>query len=137
MVNYYLDTCVYIYYFEGHSLYGAQSRELLAMGEQKEIQIIASPLIVQEVMTGLYKRDNEALEEVWAMLFGLWNIQWVDFSIEIADEAAQLSAFLNLKAPDAIHVATALASDCGVFFTNDKKLLTFPKNIPLKIELLK
>lgn len=118
-------------------MYGPQSRELLAMGEQKEIQIIASPLIVQEVMTGLYKRDNESLEEVWAMLFGLWNIQWVDFSIEIADEAAQLSAFLNLKAPDAIHVATALASDCGVFFTNDKKLLTFPKNIPLKIELLK
>ena len=136
MVKIYLDSCVYIYFFEGHPQYGPPSKDILKKAEKGEIQIVASPLIVQEIMSGLYRQKDVPVEETWGTLMEWWNIRWTDLSVEIADEAAQLSAFFNLRAPDAIHLATALAEDCSSFITNDKELLRVSKALSLKIELI-
>jgi len=37
----------------------------------------------------------------------------------IAESAAELRARYNLRTPDALHVATAIAAGCGAFLTND------------------
>ena len=37
-------------------------------------------------------------------------------------EAARQRAALGMHMPDAIHVATALAADCDLFLTNDRRL---------------
>lgn len=44
----------------------------------------------------------------------------VDRSILVA--AARLRAQLTLRLPDAIHVATALAADCELFVSNDRRV---------------
>ena len=40
-------------------------------------------------------------------------------TIDLLRDAAQLRADTNLKTPDAIHAATALAKGCVQFITND------------------
>ena len=42
-------------------------------------------------------------------------------------EAARQRATLGILMPDAIHVATAMASACDVFLTNDRKLKLPPE----------
>jgi predicted nucleic acid-binding protein len=43
----------------------------------------------------------------------------VAVSAQIAETAADLRAHYNLRTPDALHVATALAVQCDAFLTND------------------
>ena len=49
----------------------------------------------------------EKIEPYWTLLQPMWS-------------AARLRAQLGLKTPDAIHAATALATGCALFATNDK-----------------
>lgn len=49
--------------------------------------------------------------------------------------AAELCAKTSLKMPDAIHIATALETECDIFFTNDKRI-KIPEKIPLKVVYL-
>jgi len=43
---------------------------------------------------------------------------------ELLIDAAQLRATTKLKLPDALHAATALASQCTTFLTNDQQFKT-------------
>jgi predicted nucleic acid-binding protein len=47
------------------------------------------------------------------------NLHWVNLTLEIADTAARLRAELNLRTPDAIQAASALAQHATGFITND------------------
>ncbi len=49
---------------------------------------------------------------------------WVSQSI--AEEAARLRAFHNLRTPDAIQMATATFAQASFFLTNDKRLPSLP-----------
>jgi predicted nucleic acid-binding protein len=49
-------------------------------------------------------------------------IQLMPITLDILKQAAQLRAITNLKTPDAIHAATALASGCVQLITNDDDL---------------
>jgi predicted nucleic acid-binding protein len=46
-------------------------------------------------------------------------MQLMPMTRSILREAAQLRAQTNLKTPDAIHAATAIAHGCRIFLTND------------------
>lgn len=43
----------------------------------------------------------------------------MDVTSTIAENAARLRAKYNLRTPDALHVATALQTNCNAFLTND------------------
>lgn len=43
---------------------------------------------------------------------------------DILIQSAHISAQTGMKTPDAIHVATAMASGCDIFLTNDKAIQT-------------
>jgi predicted nucleic acid-binding protein len=51
---------------------------------------------------------------------------------DIAERAAFLRAYQNLKTPDALQVATALLSGSRFFLTNDETL-TSVKDIPILV----
>ena len=40
----------------------------------------------------------------------------------IGNKAGEIKARYNLKTPDALQIASALATGCGAFLTNDKAL---------------
>ncbi len=136
MKNVYLDTCIYIYHLDNHSDFGQRASKFFEDAEKQKIQIIASPLILHEIMSGIYKYSSDIAEEIYALLISHPGIQWVDYSIEIADLSASVRARLNLKTPDAIHLATALKEKCLSFVTNDVSLKARETLLDLKMILI-
>jgi predicted nucleic acid-binding protein len=58
----------------------------------------------------------------------------LDLKAAVFDKAAKLRASLNLRTPDALHLATALVHGCDVFLTNDTALTRCTE---IQVELLK
>jgi predicted nucleic acid-binding protein len=52
-------------------------------------------------------------------------------SADIANQSARLRARYNLRTPDAIHLATALAANADVFITNDRDLIRVESELPI------
>ena len=51
------------------------------------------------------------------------NIMVVDIDSNIAEQGAKIGGkYKNIKAMDALQIATAIVSGCDMFFTNDKQL---------------
>ena len=63
--------------------------------------------------------DEERVNAFFALLSTYPHLVWVDTTLQIADRAAQLRAKSNLKTPDAIQAATAIASAATGFISND------------------
>ena len=49
-------------------------------------------------------------------------MQLVDITADVAEKATELRANLNLKTPDAIHLASAILVKAAAFLTGDKGL---------------
>lgn len=116
----YLDTNCFIYHYGKHPLFQPVSTEiLLAVGEGK-LQGVTSVLSVSEVLyRRLQKKPDEPLEYQRTLL-SIQNLSLMFVDLEVAAKAAEIRLRYNLKAPDAIHYATALVHNCNVFITNDK-----------------
>lgn len=98
----------------------------------KEIspQVYISTLVFEEFLVKIYKKKLEkdlASYEDFITGGGLFIVVSVDR--QIARKAAQIRARFNLKAPDAIHLASAIESKAKVFVTADRR-------IPRKIDNL-
>ena len=131
MVTYYLDTCVYIYHLEQSPLYEKKVEPYFEQLVKNKINVIASPLVLQEILAGVYKADPDKAQEIYGLLAKFPNIEWVHYDLQIADLAAELTGNFGVRAPDAIHLATAIARDVSFFVTNDFKLPKMP--LPFKI----
>jgi predicted nucleic acid-binding protein len=66
--------------------------------------------------------DLDRVNQFYALLSSYPHLEWVEPTLEIADLAAQLRANHNLKTPDALQVATALARRATGFISNDAAL---------------
>lgn len=122
-----LDTNILITAF--NSPQGAAAKLLDEIGQNRP-QVFISTLVFEEFLVEIYKKKLEKDLEIYEDFItasGLFMV--VDMTRQIARKAAQIRANLNIKAPDAIHIATALQSKAKTFVTLDRK-------IPKKIESL-
>lgn len=98
-------------------------------------KVFISTIVFEEFLVQIYKRKlgkDIAYYEDFITGQGIFSIVNVDR--EIARKAAQIRAQSNLKAPDAIHIASAIESKAKIFLTTDRRL---PRKINgLKIEVL-
>ena len=90
------------------------------------VAVSASELVVLETMVAPLRRGNRtmqnAYEEVFRGPIGLHPI-----TLPVLREAARLRAGIPaLRTPDAIHAATALATGCAMFLTNDPVFKRIP-----------
>ena len=68
-----------------------------------------------------YKKSVEDLVlKFYALFTNYPHLRWVDLTTDIADLAARLRAEHTLKTPDAIQIASALASGATGLVCNDK-----------------
>ena len=72
-------------------------------------------VLVQPVRTG----DTAVAKRYKAVLLNSNHFRLEPLTPAIAHRAADVRARYNLKTPDAIHVATAIAPGCDAFLTND------------------
>jgi predicted nucleic acid-binding protein len=67
-------------------------------------------------------QDMDRVNKFYALLSTYPHLEWVAPTLEIADLAARLRAEYNLKTPDALQAATALASQATGLVSNDAGL---------------
>jgi predicted nucleic acid-binding protein len=121
----YLDANIFIYFVEGHPAF-ANALALLFRGidEGSIIAVLVKPLA--DGKPGI----AEVYENVLATAS---KIQMTPVSRDLLLASARLRAEWGGKLFDAIHIATALASNCDILLTEDRGIRTPPALTILRV----
>lgn len=118
---YYLDTNVLIAAVEATGLISDSQLKFFAGIDKSAINVLTSELSLAECLVKPFADKNADIVEAFLLfLDGRPNFPLVPVSREILVEAARLRSEMNLKLPDAIHIATAQMTGSKVFMTNDR-----------------
>jgi predicted nucleic acid-binding protein len=125
----YLDSNVLIRLIEGdHAARNPIERRLAP-----EPQFITSQLSRLECRCRPMRDANATLLGLYDAAFSARELRLIELDAQVIDQATTIRATQNLKAPDALHLATALVSGATVFLTGDKQLTRFTQ---IKVELI-
>jgi len=118
----YLDANCFIYLFEDHPIFGHSARYLFSAIEQGKYKAFTSSLTLLEVMAGPIKCGKESLaNEYTELITSFPHLTLCDMNQNVACRAAYFRAS-GVKAPDAIHAATAVEYKADHFITEDSRL---------------
>lgn len=112
-----LDSAPIIYWFES-PVFADRFAPLFDLHDTGGVRLAVTTTAIAEVLTGAFKRGDEPLARRYRTVLESWRV--VAFSVDLAEEAARLRAALNLKLPDAIQVASALAINADALVTHDR-----------------
>ncbi len=118
-----VDSMLFVYHFEGSTEFGPSANALLEAAELGKCRLVASVLALLEILVvpkrmgrgDLCRRYRDLLES-------FPNLDFHELDGDIAERAAELRARYDLRTPDAIHLATALAAGADTFASEDKRL---------------
>jgi predicted nucleic acid-binding protein len=68
------------------------------------------------------RNGDAALLALYDAFFAGLEVQLLDVTEAVLDKATEIRARLNLKTPDAIHLATAILAGVSAFLTGDRNL---------------
>ena len=126
-----VDSAPIIYFLEDHSKLAARFAPVFDAAAQGALSIFVSTITVAEVVAGPLKAGNEILAAQYCeALRGSKNWEIIPVTEEIAILAARIRAIRNLRLPDAIQVATAVATGSVALVTHD---IDFSKVQEIKI----
>ena len=128
----YADTNVIIRLLEGDASARTplEARLLPLRNSGRFIQ--TSQLSRLECRTKPLRAKDASLLVLYDAFFASKEVEVYPISIAVVDKATELRAELNVKTPDALHLATAIVFGAKVFLTGDKGL-TRCKEIPVEI----
>jgi predicted nucleic acid-binding protein len=120
-----LDTAVFIYFIEENKLFLPIVKPLFEAIDRGELAAATSALTLMEVLVLPYRISNFSLAERYeSLLTRSRGLRFVELNRPLLRGAARLRGAFNLKPPDALQVAAAMAAECQVFLTNDRKIPT-------------
>lgn len=91
--------------------------------DKAPLEAVSSVITLTEVLNQPMKLARADLERAYRdILLNSNRFHLLDVTTAIADVAARLRAEYSLRTPDALHVATALQSNCDLFLTNDSAI---------------
>lgn len=123
-----LDSNVLVYLVEGAGDLGRAAGSLLDAIAAGEATASISALALTEVCTGPARADDWTLVERMAdEIRSLENTQIVDFTADIAVDAAIIRGARRASLADAIHLACARAAEATAFVTNDRRIKSSPQ----------
>lgn len=124
----YLDTNIWIYALEGFPAYAPALTELLTQIDQGNLQGITSELTLAETLVRPLQLGNQQQQLMYQQaIANAPHLSVIPVRRDLLIQAAKLRATTALKLPDAIHAATALATHCTTFLTNDPQFKTVPE----------
>lgn len=122
-----IDTAIIIYLIEENQLFSAVIAPLFEAADAGELELVVSALTLLEVLVVPYRAGNIALAERYEIvLTRSRGVRMIDLTREHMRLAAQLRAASSVATPDALQLATCLASRCSAFVTNDRRLPSIP-----------
>jgi len=123
----YLDANGFIYSVERIDPYRAMLDTLWQTVSTGQITVMTSELTLLEVLVKPLKVGDATTATLFrTVLRHTPDVQMLPITQAILEEAANLRAALGLRTPDAIHIATALLSDCALIVTNDSAFRRVP-----------
>jgi len=115
-----LDTSIFIFQLEENRKYIDLVHPIFQWLEYPASYAATSTVTMLELLVHPYRRsDVDTVNRFYALLSTQPNLHWVDLTLPLADAASRLRAEFNLKTPDAIQAASALASEATGFISND------------------
>lgn len=119
----YLDANILIYVVEGLFGFGAVVYDITRAIAGSDFHAVTSELSLAEVLVVPFRTGNDEDEATYmTMLSGRETIRVQPVESGILLDAARVRAETGSRLPDAIHLATARATRCDVFLTNDIRL---------------
>lgn len=118
-----LDSNIFIRALDDKGPLGDQARNLLEHIKQIRPGISISTILLEEFFVKVFKQKRESkLDYImdFLTLGGLVSILEIDKQIAIM--AAKIRAKYGIKAPDALHLASAIQSGARFFMTTDRRL---------------
>ena len=118
-----LDSCIFIYHFEGSSKYCELTFDLFKDIEDGNTIASCSTLVLTEVLVLPCKLGRHDVAKEYEFLIKTFpNINLIPVSSDIAAKSAKIRSKYNIPTPDSIHLANALTVNCSLFVTNDSRL---------------
>lgn len=116
-----IDSAPIIYYLENHPKFAERFAPFFEAAEAGDIELAISVITLAEVLAGPLQHGNELLASQYERALTAatgWHVMPVNQ--QVAVQAARLRATYNLRLPDAIQVATAVAAGAHALVTHDK-----------------
>ena len=114
----YLDSCLLIYAYENHPIFGLSIRAALSQQPVRDFAI--SPLTKMECLVQPIRVANLAVQRYYEESFESFSC--LPMPDAVYELATQLRARFNLKTPDALHLACAQYHRCAALWTHDGRL---------------
>jgi len=136
-VLYYLDTVIVIYAVEGNPADQQRTLNRLVALEQASHRFVISDLTRSECLVPVLGPGGGQRLSDFLRFFRGPNLRTVGLTAAMHDRASSIRAGHTYPArppapprryglADALHLAVAIESGCGVFLTNDNQLANFP-----------
>jgi uncharacterized protein len=128
----YLDTVICIYAVEGAPSFQTRARTRLeTLRTVGDLAVISDLTWLEARVKPIRLRDTTALADMEAFLTAS-DVVRVPLPLAVYERACEIRAGLNFKLADALHLAAAVESGCGLFLTNDHRLSGFA-DIPVEV----
>ena len=115
------DTAPIIYVLEDNPRFATRFRWFFDGVDEGRYECVVSTVTIAELLVGPLKAARHDLVEIYRdALTTARGYEAVPLTVEIAQRAAEVRVMHNLKLPDAIQVATALAADAKFLLTADR-----------------
>jgi predicted nucleic acid-binding protein len=132
-----LDTTPLIYFTEENPTYIEVIDPFFKAVGSGELMVITSVVTLLEVLVRPIRDGNLKLAQRYRdFLLNSHSVTTHFLSQEIAEEAARLRAFNNIRTPDSIQMATAIKAGAAFFLTNDIRLPSLPELKVLALDTL-
>ncbi|MCY4538144.1 MAG: type II toxin-antitoxin system VapC family toxin [Chloroflexi bacterium] len=116
----YIDSAPLIYFVERHRDYFTKMSRIIALIESAPLQAFTSVITITEIIVQPLKVGNTDLaQEYHDVLVSSNQFTLLSVTEDIAITAGAIRARYSLRTPDALHVATAIATGCDTILTND------------------
>lgn len=131
----YLDACALIYACEGIDAFRIPVQKRI-----QEVAAVAGSVVLTSELSRMecrvkpMKDGNVPLLKVYETLFGSRDVQMVEVNRAVIDRATDLRVRYGFKAPDSIHLASAMVRGADLFLTGDA---AFARCSEIKVEVVK
>jgi predicted nucleic acid-binding protein len=128
-MNLFLDACIIIYLIESMEPFHSKVRTALLQiaDSHSNISIVISRLSMLECLVHPLRHEENAIAEQYRTFFVRQDLRIVELAPEVVEKALWLRVRCNLRTPDALQVACALAVPGEtLFLTGDKEFNKVP-----------
>jgi uncharacterized protein len=123
----YLDANIISYLVEKHPLWCPKALTRIAQLQAAGDQIAVGDASRLECLVGPYMSGDQAMLADYNCFFQDPAVVVFPLSAAVCERADRIRASHNIKALDALHLATAIEHGCGRVLSNDVPLQKFPR----------